>query len=181
MILYHGTLNDFEKFSLDYIGKNARNEGPGIYLTDSKDVAKTYAYDNGYVLTIDFNGKKALSSTELTLTRNELKELILLLHEKEAYLDNINDISYYGIEKVLNEAIDMSLDNNDNDCDLISEIGNTLGSHKMVLDALYYNLGYDHVITKATWGYDLGQENIYVVFNPDALNIISKEKYSSLI
>ncbi|MBQ8997221.1 MAG: hypothetical protein IJ086_00850 [Clostridium sp.] len=177
MILYHGTKQKFDKFSLDYIGQNARNEGPGIYLTDSKDVARSYAYDNGFVLTIEFNGKKPLSSKEITLSRNELKYLILSLHEEDNYLDNINDISYYGFERVLNEAIDMSLNDNDNDCDLISEIGNTLGSHKLVLDTLYYKLGYDHIVTKATWGYDLGQENIYVVFNPDVLNIIKSEDY----
>ena len=73
MILYHGTKNYFDTFSLDYLRTNGTSEGLGIYLTDSKQVAKSYAFDNGYTLTVEFNGKKPLSSTELTLSKDEIR------------------------------------------------------------------------------------------------------------
>ena len=179
MILYHGTKTYFDEFSLDFIGQNARNEGAGIYLTDSKDVAKSYAYDDGYILSVEFNCKKPLSSTEVTLTYGEINELILTLHEEVNLLEDINDISYYGIEAVLEEAIEM-FSNNECDTDLISEIGNTIGDHKLVLDTIYNKFGYDHIVTKASWGYDLGQKNIYVVLNPSLLNIVKRETYEEL-
>lgn len=176
MILYHGTKNYFDTFSLDYLRTNGTSEGLGIYLTDSKQVAKSYAFDNGYTLTVEFNGKKPLSSTELTLSKDEIREYILEIHQETGLLNDINDISYYGFNKVLEEALEMFF-SNESDTDLISEVGNTVGDLKTALDIIYTKFGYDHAVVDATWGYELGQKYIYTVFTPDVLEILKREEY----
>lgn len=179
MLLYHGTKAIFDEFSLDYLGMNNNAEGAGIYFTDSIEVAKTYAYENGRILTVEVNGQKPLDSYEITLSRDEISTVLTKLHEMDGILDNFNDISYYGIDYVLEEAID-SLMYNTNDMDIVSEISNTYGDSSVVLNVIYKELGYDHTLVEATWGYDLGQKKIYIAFTPEIINIIKNDEYKEI-
>lgn len=176
MLLYHGTNANFDKFSLDFIGTGAKcnSEGVGIYFSDSKDLARTYAFNNGRVFTIKWNGNKAISSKEVTLSREEVRKFLVELHKRTNVLENFNDISYYGYEAVLEETVDILLDN-DNDIDIVGELSNTCGSDVDTLDVLYNILGYDHAVVEATWGYDLGQKNIYIAFTPDIIEVLDVE------
>ena len=48
MIMYHGSPNDFEEFKDDLIGKNL-TFGKGFYFTNSKQLGKSYAGENGKI------------------------------------------------------------------------------------------------------------------------------------
>lgn len=52
--LYHGSRKEFSSFSLDFVksGEGLNKYGRGIYLTDSTELAKYYAGENGYVYTV---------------------------------------------------------------------------------------------------------------------------------
>lgn len=177
MRLYHGTKAKFNKFSMDFLGTNGYLEGLGLYFTDSKEIASSYAYDNGRIFTIEFEGKKPLNSTEISLSKKEIRTLLLELHKRRNVLNDYDDVYYYGVDKVLESTIDMLIEENENDVDLVCELANTSGSHKDVLDIVYNTLGYDHCVTEAEWGRDRGQEVIYTIFAPDIFEIIDIEDY----
>lgn len=177
MRLYHGTTAKFDNFSMDFMGEHATSEGLGLYFSDSKDVARGYAYDNGIIFTIEFNGKKPISSERVTFSRKEVERLLLELQESSQILNDYNDVSYYGLERVLNETIENIMSDNENDVDIICELANICGSKKEVLRILHDVLGYDYCKTKASWGYDVGQKYIYTIFATDIFNIVEIEDY----
>lgn len=177
MKLYHGTTAQFEEFSMDFMGEHATSEGLGLYFSDSKDVARGFAYDNGRIFTIEFEGKKAISSESITLSKDEIERLLLELQETRQILNDYNDVDYYGLEAVLYETIENLLDSNKNDADIICELANVCGSKKEVLRVLHEILGYDHCVTKAEWGGHVGQEYIYTIFATDIFEIINIEDY----
>ena len=42
-VVYHGSPEDFTRFSLDYLGANGTAEGYGFYFTDQKSIAEGYS------------------------------------------------------------------------------------------------------------------------------------------
>lgn len=177
MILYHGTTAKFNEFSMEFMGKNANSEGLGLYFSNSKEIAKQYAGSHGRVFTIDFNGKKGVSSDKITFSKEDIKILLLELQETRNILNDYNDVGYYGVERVLYETIDDLLRNNDNDTDILCELANVSGSKTEILRVVYEVLGYDHCMTNAEWGGDNGQEIICTIFAPDIFEIIDIEDY----
>ena len=173
MILYHGSKAKFEKFDLKKIGsENGTSEGKGFYFTNNKQIASGYA-ENGYLYTIQFKGKKSLSETSLNITKEEYKQLAKKLHDLDGYLYNYGDVDSDGLENVLNEACKMCFEYSDNDSDFISEITNSSGSTRLVLELLYEMFGYDHImIEKADWG----NQTIVVALTPDCFEIVSIEE-----
>ena len=124
MQLYHGSKNDFNQFNFKHLGKNGKAQGSGIYLTTNSDFAKGYG---DILYTVDMVKGKALSLDKITITRATLKKIMLDLHDTVDYLNCINDVSYYGVTKVLNEALKLELDYNNNDVDLYNSIVNASG------------------------------------------------------
>lgn len=174
MILYHGTTANFENFSFDFIGTNGRAEGIGLYFTDSKEVASTYA-DNGRIFTINMIGKKPLSGDKITLSRREVEKLVIEMHKRRNILADFGDVDFEGVESVLRDCVESLLEDSTDDVEIISQISNVSGSPKDILDVVYNVLGYDYAVTKATWGYNFGQKNIYTVFTTDAIEILDIE------
>lgn len=167
MLLYHGSNVKFEKFDYKYISqKNGTDEGYGFYFTDSKELAGQYA-DKGYFYTIDLElSKKTLNESKITLTRTQLKKVILDIHGKCDILNNYNDVERYGINNVLNEYIKNLLAYNDNDVDILCELCNVSGSKEIVLKCFCEILGINHIYSKTNKyvrnGYDF---NIIIVLD----------------
>jgi len=192
-IVYHGSPNKFTQFSYDNMRTNATSEGVGFYFTDNKEIATGYASEstnngkyNGYLYTVEFNGKKSLSSDKKTITKVQLKKFLKALNqailnsndENIDYLSNYNDVEYYGIERVLTEAVNMEYDNNTNDVDLIAGICNASGNFEITLITLYKTLHYDSIVLTAEWGQDESGVNqqLYIALVNEAIKILNIEQ-----
>lgn len=171
MYIYHGTKNVFEKFGFSKIRENATQEGVGFYCTDNREIAERYGH-NGYVNTYKFIGQKHLSSDEVTLTEDMLREYLLVLHEEGSYLDNYGDVDWEGISSVLNSAVNSILDYATDDVEIVSGICNAYGNFEEPLLKLYELFGFDHSIIKDTWG----NQSIYLILNPSAIEFVKREE-----
>lgn len=167
--LYHGSDNTFNAFSLDYLGKNGTAQGSGVYLASNKDTAKMYGSVQ-YVVNVDLNN--SLSLTDLTVKRGVLVSIITRLHNDHDLLNNFNDVSYYGVDYVLNEVVSDLLEYNDNDVDLYNDLVNSLGSAEEVAKAYSDYGSYTHIIAEdQTWTND----TVYIVLDPAIINIEKME------
>jgi len=182
MIVYHGSPNKFNTFDYSCIGQNGTSEGIGFYCTDNKTIAEGYAKESrnngkyeGYLYTIEFNGKKSLSSTKRTITKSMLKKYLLTLQNNGIdYLSNYNDVEYYGVNKVLIEATEAENEASSNDVDLICSICHGSGNTEICLKTLYNTFGYDSIILQAEWGInDITKENqnLYIALVNEAIMI----------
>jgi ADP-Ribosyltransferase in polyvalent proteins len=169
MIVYHGSKELFDVFDYNKIGLNGTSEGKGFYFTDSIDIANGYG-DNGYIYTVEFNGKKSLSSDKKTITRKKLETYLLELHKKTDYLSNWGEIAFEGLEKVLNNAIMGEYEQSDNDVDIISSIANACGSMEISLSLVYKILGYDSIVLDAEWG---NGQKLFIALTNDIIKIVN--------
>lgn len=172
-IVYHGSMVKFDKFDHTKIGLNATSEGYGFYFTDQKSIAEAYA-TNGYLYTVNFKGKKSLSSTEKTITKLQLKKFIEVLHNigECGFLWDYGDITTEGYNNVLAEAVRLEYNGNDNDVDLIASICNVYGN-KEPLRVLYHLFGYDHIKMIAEWNHNLDSDNVlYIALVNDIIDIV---------
>jgi len=168
MIVYHGSKQLFDVFDYNKIGLNGTSEGKGFYFTDSIGVATGYG-QGGYLYTVEFNGKKSLSSDKKTITRQQLKKYLLALHEKTDYLSNWGEVAYEGLKKVLNEAVRGEYEPSDNDVDIISAIANTSGNMEVSLSLVYKILGYDSIVLDAEWG---NGQKLYIALTNDIIEFV---------
>ncbi|WCK57436.1 hypothetical protein PP175_25555 (plasmid) [Aneurinibacillus sp. Ricciae_BoGa-3] len=168
MIVFHGSKEFFDTFDYSKIGLNGTSEGKGFYFTDSMSIASGYG-ENGYLYTVEFNGKKSLSSEKKTITRQQLKKYLLALDKETEYLSNWGDKDYEGLEKVLNEAVRGEYEQSDNDVDMISGIANTCGDMETSLSLVYQMLGYDSIIVDAEWG---NGQRIYIALTNDIIEMV---------
>ena len=177
-VVYHGSPTNFNEFSLNYLGTNGTNEGYGFYFTDSKRIAEGYSKgegnSNGRLFETYLDIKKPLSDTEVTMSRAQFKKLLIELNnqvdadgEKLDILSNYGDVEWEGLNKVLNYAIELEYDGNDNDVDIISSLVNSSGNLETVYRVLREVTGYDGIIVKeAEWG---GDQTIYIAFHPEQI------------
>lgn len=184
MLVFHGSDVKFDKFDYNFIGKNGTSEGIGFYFSDNKEIAKAYAsgtscnkYNNGYIYTVNFQGKKQLNFNKLTINKTALSKYLLALYNNDIdYLSNYNDVNYYGVNRVLAEAVNSEIEGSSNDVDLICGIIHGAGDTEKCLQILYKTLGYDSIITTADWG----SQNIYIALVNDAIDIINIENFKQL-
>lgn len=89
-VVYHGSKNQFDEFSYQYMGNNGLAYGVGFYFTDDK----SYAWQHGdYVQEVYLNITKPLRDFEKTITEEQAKEMIAKFYE---YMEeDINDVDYY--------------------------------------------------------------------------------------
>ncbi|PLS19124.1 hypothetical protein CVD28_01580 [Bacillus sp. M6-12] len=168
MLVYHGSKQLFEAFDYSKIGTNGTMEGKGFYFTDKKLIAEGYGQD-GYLYTVEFNGKKSLHSDKKTITRQQLKKYLKELDKKTDYLSNWGDTAYDGLEKVLNEAVRGEYEQSDNDVDIIAGIANACGDMETSLTLLYQLLGYDSIVVDGEWG---NGQRIYIALTNDIIKIV---------
>lgn len=173
MKAYHGSPNQFTEFKFDFIRTNGTSEGIGFYFTDNKQIAANYA-QNGFIYTVNIDGKKALSDNEITLTRNELASLVTELDKHNDCLSNYGDTSYEGFQNVLNMALDNLL-TSESDTEILADLFNSNGEDNTVIDLFVNLLGYDHaVIENPEWG----NQTIITVLTNDIISIENIEEYS---
>lgn len=144
--VYHGTKADFNVFDIiGHGGETGSTEGLGIYLTERKDVASVYG---GRVIESYANAKKLASSSDKTITKNEVVKLIKKASEveaeqlvadgeydsvSEALLDTwisnyVNTYEYNNINDAYKAVADTVLRYNENDRDIIWEVINGSGA-----------------------------------------------------
>lgn len=167
---YHGSPNDFKEFDYKRIGENGTSHGIGFYFTDNKDVAKGYAQEK-YLYEVSLDGKKSLSYDELSFTKEDLRDILTLLHEKFDFLYNYGDVDYDGFSEVLESAVRINFEYIENDVDLLGSLYNTLGRDEDLIKFFYDYLGYDHIIVKPTWG---DSQTIYIALTNDIIKIKNK-------
>ena len=160
MKLYHGSHNDFNQFNFKHLGKNGKAQGSGIYLTTNPQFAKGYG---DILYAVDIVKGKALSLDKITISRTTLKKIILDLHDTVDYLNNINDVSYYGVAKVLNDTLKLQLEYNTNDVDIYNSIVNEAGDLLEVCKA-FKKHGYNFI----------QQEHVVVALDPGDITILEK-------
>lgn len=169
MLVYHGSNNLFTEFDYSRMGETGTGEGQGFYFTDSLDVANMYSEKGGYIYEVEFLGKKSLNSEKITLKRSEIKKVLLALHSEADILWDWEDIGSYGLNKVLNIAIDNVLTCK-SDVDIYGGLCNSSGDTKLVAETFYKVLGYDSIVTKVPYG---NNHTVYVATIPDVIKIIN--------
>lgn len=172
LVVYHGSPNQFEKFSYDYLGTKGTAEGYGFYFTDKKNIAKGYANASGKIYEVYLKIEKPLHFTEKTITKKQFTKFIQAIDSDGSdYLSNWGDVSTEPYNTVLKKAVDAEYATNENDVDLISSIINaSSGSHERVYRILQETLGHDGIIVEnPSWG--LGQK-IYIPFFPENIKSV---------
>lgn len=173
-VLYHGTPNEFTKFSYDFIGSNGTALGKGFYLTDNIDIAEGYTTRDGkqgQVMKLYANITKPMSLEEKTISKTDFKKFIEAVDKKtdNQFLSDYGDIDYEGYDNVLNTALD-SYDYSDNDVDLIHDVLNTASlSWKDGFRLLKDTLGYDGVIS----------DNVYIPVLPEQIKNVDNQNPTS--
>ena len=154
--LYHGTNNEFDKFDMSYLGKNGRALGHGIYLTHDKKIAKMYG---DKILTCDVVLNKELSTTELTITKEQFESILLDVQRHTDILSNYGEF----VIPALKNAFDTTFKYANNDLDIYNELCNINGDYLEVMDA-FQKLGYTHAVNHK----DLKE---YIILNPNNITI----------
>lgn len=176
LIVYHGTDNEFNEFKSEYMGQTGTALGQGFYFTSIQDDARGFGKN---VKSFFLNIRKPLNSKKLTMRRNDVMILIDNIDKKQSendpdfgygILSDFGDVDYEGRNKVLKNAVDILLDN-ENDVDLVGDLINMSGDYDLVVDVLRNILGYDGIINK--------EKNIYVVHHANQIKEIDNKVFNS--
>ncbi|MFC2494996.1 MAG: hypothetical protein ACFNWZ_02215 [Candidatus Absconditicoccaceae bacterium] len=151
MLMYHGSPEKFTIFDSDFMSQHGSSKGYGFYFSPDKKMAEGY----GDVMTVYLDIKNPLSKDKLSISRKEMKNLILDVEKNIAekwgsedgtLLDNFGDTRRYGRDRVLEDAIDMLMEN-ENDVDVFGELKNIGGDYDSVAKSFRKILGKDGIIT----------------------------------
>ena len=168
MLVYHGSNNLFNEFDYSKMGETGTAEGQGFYFTDSLDVANMYSEEGGYIYECEFMGKKSLNSEKITLKRSEIKKILIALNSEMDILSNWDDVEYYGLNKVLNMAIENIMLCN-SDVEIYGSLCNITDNIELISKTFNKILGYDSIVLKADWA----NQYIYIAIVPEIVKIIN--------
>jgi hypothetical protein len=109
LVVYHGTGASFDEFSLDYRGEDKGNDqyGPGFYVATDSSAASQYAYGespNVIPLYVSIQ-KPVIHGITKPVSTRIIRELITKSPNFEDSILNFGDVSYEGMNKVLNRAV----------------------------------------------------------------------------
>jgi hypothetical protein len=112
---FHGTPVVFGDFSYEHVGKGNDSLGVGFYFADQPEVAGFYAEgDEGanirpvtLVMDKPIHLDEHDVPKERPLTRLQIKKIILKAPDLDDALSNFGDVSYEGMPKVLNHAVEL--------------------------------------------------------------------------
>lgn len=176
LVVYHGSPENFKEFDHSKIGRIGTSEGKGFYFTPER--SRAYGYvdrgdggKNGKVYEVYLSIQKPMSLTQNEFTA-EMRRKIFLEIEKSYpdALSNYGEISYYGKERVLREAIEANKELNDLDF-ISSQINGGIGDMSTVYSALKKLTGYDGVFSSAK---ESGQtSDVWVAFLPTQIKSAS--------
>lgn len=188
-VVYHGSPEDFTQFSLDYLGANGTAEGYGFYFTDQKSIAEGYSQgregqrnpeNTGSLFEVYLDIKKPLSDERVTMSRAEFKKFIREMDkqvdedgEPLEFLANYGDVSFEGLNAVVNTVMETEYDGSSSDVNMIHSIINGSGSMETVFKVLRETTGYDGIIVEnPTWG---GEQTIYITFHPEQIKNVTNK------
>lgn len=195
LILSHGTKHDFDKFQLEKIGtgEGAQAFGYGLYFTDGSKIAEGYAKklseDNtGLVYSVKIKNGKLANWAEW---RRPLDESIessfydkLTKEEKTQYQDYVDNQFNSGKDKNYTGSFgDLELSKEgfleyptfekpSASGNLYQDLKSAFGQEKAT--EIFKRAGIDGIKYESQGGY--GNENNYVVFNPESIEVIKKSK-----
>ena len=185
-VLYHGTPNDFTKFSYDKLGTNGTLLGKGFYLTDDINVAKGYASkgEKGKVMELYVDIKKPLKWGEKSISKQQYKSFVESINEitnGTLFADYSGEYTEKGstqYNSTLNDIL-MDYEYGGDDIDLVSGILNTTGiswnkGYKILKDTT----GYDGIIV-TTDVYDSGEGNVYIPFQSSQIKNVDNTNPTS--
>lgn len=185
-VLYHGTPNDFTKFSYDKLGTNGTLLGKGFYLTDDINVAKAYASkgEKGKVMELYADIKKPLKWGEKSISKQQYKSFVESINEitnGTLFADYSGEYSEKGstqYNSTLNDIL-MDYEYGGDDIDLVSGILNTTGmswnnGYKILKDTT----DYDGIIV-TTDVYDSGEGNVYIPFQSNQIKNVDNTNPTS--
>lgn len=188
--LYHGSKNDFNEFEIPKFHENGGTLGYGIYLTDSIERAKSYADDNGYLYTLELNDElknsKPLSAKEVTLTVNQVAQIIEKVAQKQIdeeeypyilsdWEEPTSETTMDAGNKAIVKRIAQNIVDDTDDLNIINGISNELGgndSGAQMLNPVLNEMNIHYAVLEVDY-YDKSKE--YVVFNPDDIKISNKQ------
>ncbi|WP_349548964.1 hypothetical protein [Leuconostoc mesenteroides] len=188
--LYHGSKNDFNEFEIPKFHENGGTLGYGIYLTDSIERAKSYADDSGYLYTVELNDEltnsKPLSAKEVTLTVNQVAQIIEKVAQKQIdeeeypyilsdWEEPTSETTMDAGNKAIVKRIAQNIVDDTDDLNIINGISNQLGgndSGAQILNPVLNEMNIHYAVLDVDY-YDKSKE--YVVFNPDDIKISNKQ------
>lgn len=168
MLVYHGSKELFTEFDYSRIGTNGTTEGQGFYFTDNIKVARAYSDKDGFIYQCEFMGEKSLDSEKINLKRSEIKKILSALHSEMDILSNWDDVEYYGLNKVLNMAIENIMLCN-SDVEIYGSLCNITDDIELISKTFNKILGYDSIVLKADWA----NQYIYIAIIPEIIKIIN--------
>lgn len=188
--LYHGSKNDFNEFEIPKFHENGGTLGYGIYLTDSIERAKSYADDSGYLYTVELDDEltnsKPLSAKEVTLTVNQVAQIIEKVAQKQIdeeeypyilsdWEEPTSETTMDAGNKAIVKRIAQNIVDDTDDLNIINGISNQLGgndSGAQILNPVLNEMNIHYAVLDVDY-YDKSKE--YVVFNPDDIKISNKQ------
>lgn len=188
--LYHGSKNNFNEFEIPKYHTNGGTLGYGIYLTDSIERAKSYANDSGYLYTVELNDEltnsKPLSAKEVTLTVNQVAQIIEKVAQKQIdeeeypyilsdWEEPTSETTMDAGNKAIVKRIAQNIVDDTDDLNIINGISNQLGgndSGAQMLNPVLKEMNIHYAVLDVDY-YDKSKE--YVVFNPDDIKISNKQ------
>jgi hypothetical protein len=169
LVVYHGTGATFDTFDYTKIGETGRLEGAGFYFTNNKDIATQY----GEPMEVYLSLQKPMPYDTKPFNKATLTRLIKRIAEIEAekngediangFLSNFGDVSYDGLNSVIKEAVDITLD----DESALDQISGFVGAGveiEVVNKAVQEVTGYDGVVAKGLGNQGDGKDKVYVAF-----------------
>lgn len=158
LVYYHGTGKDFNEFSHKFTGGGVDQHGAGFYFTRKHDLSNAYA--SSHTVPVYLKVEKPLHrESENSFTRTQVKGMITSAPDHKESLENHGDISYYGYNKVLNDAVGAYV--NLPKFHAIVALHNDFygsGSHEDLLKSITKHTGHD--------GVSVPEEDIVTVFHP---------------
>lgn len=176
MTWYHGTVNRFDQFEPEFLGKGNDELGSGFYFTDSYETALLYAGRDGgdrspAVLVVEFIIEKPLPEAG-GLSRQQVERLLCSSPDFDDVLMNFGDVDYEGRESVLKLAVDTYLKTIEGDTLVgLNSMSNDFfdGNEALFLERLHQITGYDGLYK----GYPNARHA--VVWRSDAIKIIERQ------
>ena len=172
MLLFHGSPKDIKRFVLDFVGQEQAKDqnGPGIYLTTSKQDAEQYG-NNIYVIQL-LDDVKLIKSKSKKPSVNTLVKLIKMSSDWEMSANNWSENANLGAIEAANAA----LENNDSAKDVFLQTWIDFYRYRPIdFVKNMVTLGIDGILV------DQEHDNVQhvILYNPD--KILKVEKLSNSI
>lgn len=171
--LYHGSQADFDSFDLSFLSSGWGNQayGYGVYLSDNPNVAKDYSRE-GFIYTVEVPKGKYLSYEGIR--KGEAMKIARDFFNYYTKKHEYGREAYNGIENEFWEGECQYIGYCEDGGSLYGTISSILGSDKDTSEYLYKK-GYKGIKWEEVGGEGLKFTN-YLIFNPQDIKIIKKEK-----